>query len=221
MRYVFTTILGESYHRHPDGRRERYTIKPPLVGDGVTRWVCFTDRDDLELNGWEIRKLDTGGHARQRSKEVKALPWMFLGDATETIWIDSTVQLKVTPSKLFDMVEGCDLGLFRHWERSTAAEEVAAVKNRHGIDLSHQVDRLRSAGEDGATLYQGAVVIRMDTPAARSFSWEWWSEIQQWGLRDMPSIGVVADRVGATVSVIGDRIYENPLLQHEWVWCER
>ena len=66
-------------------------------------FVCFTDDPDLRSDFWKIvflpRKLLDPARA---SKQIKALPHVYLPQYDWSLYIDNTVELKVAPERLFE-----------------------------------------------------------------------------------------------------------------------
>lgn len=88
---VFTCLFGnyETLNEQPVAKASRVPF------------VCFTDRPDLAPETWTTRIVEPLAlDPARESRRVKILPHLFLGDFTESIYLDATCILKKTPEEL-------------------------------------------------------------------------------------------------------------------------
>lgn len=227
MRTVYTTILGRSPNVNKDGRRERYILQNPRMRDTSVRWVCFSDvLVGAKQSPWEIldaREYVDTSNPRRASKELKALSHVWF-PGTPTMWLDSTIQLRVPADSLFDEIGSCDIGLMRHDIRSCCSQEADAILEHHADTVSvakilEQESRYRRLGYNDLPLYYGAVVIRQDTAATRRFNVKWLEETERWCLRDMPGIAAAARIAGASIAELGVLPFADGRVLHRRSWC--
>ena len=97
--------------------------------------VCFTDSI-----GQKTPCMD--------AKFYKVFPWLFM-DTRWSIWVDSNVFLKVSPTQLLNMLNGKGIGVFSHPVRDCVYVEAEVCKVNH-LDnpdrIDAQMERYRAQG---------------------------------------------------------------------------
>jgi len=204
---VFTAVFGQ-----PD-----VLFEPSVPLDGVDL-VCYTD---LEFTGQsafrmiELRLDDLP--PRKRTRRVKIWREEVLDCFAYSLYMDSTVELRVGPRELIQYLEpDSDIAVFRHPDRDCAYQE-GRVCMRAGM-ADHDVVReqlayYRAAGlPPGNGLWAGTFVLRRHTPRMRVFSETWWQEVDVFSCRDQISFPYVAWMMGTRVSVFPGGLRCNELM---------
>jgi hypothetical protein len=185
------------------------TLKPYLGNDKA---VCFTD-SDLNIEGWEIRKIESSEPDLVRKMKIyKTCPHFFFDD--DTIFVDGNITLKKTPTELFDFAfrdNDCDIAFFRHPWRNTLYEEAEyCLKHGDKLDKSslieEQVSYYRTDGIKGEDLVCGGIIIRRNTEKVRKFNSIWWNEICFGSKRDQISLPYVIEITGIKVKYLEKQV---------------
>lgn len=152
------------------------------------RFVCFTDRCDLDGIGWQIRKIDTGGTPARAARQVKMQPHLYFSDASITMWIDANLQL----TKIPDMDADCMA--FAHPVRTCVYNELDRIAKGKITDnetcerIAHYFQSMGCPPHAG--LYACGVLVRKNTAINRAFGEAWWhlaNRLQFY--RDQPTFG--------------------------------
>ncbi len=199
---VFTAALGISTDR----------IRPPLVVDLSTRYVCFSDTPvDVPPYEWiAVPSEDRSMLAARRIKILADHPVLQAADAT--LWHDASYQLKRGPAWALNRLRTADVVAMRHPRRSSIDAEAVAIA-RYGylsLDLAYaHVARYRAAGFREDILTCTGLLGRVNSDATRAFGQLWWAEAQQWGGRDQGSVNYAAWRAGVRLKHVKGTIKDN------------
>lgn len=115
-------VLTENLNRNPLGNRlVVYTV---LIGKkaelnkipksmGVD-FVCLTDQEDIQSNGWQIRKITSMWPADfpRSSKLPKINAHLYFNEYSRSIYVDSSVQLTVDPEELWSKLVNSNAVVF-------------------------------------------------------------------------------------------------------------
>jgi hypothetical protein len=117
---VYTCLFGYSEHFNDFHYED----------DGID-FICFTDDPELKSSFWKMQLVNCGLlDPARRSKQIKALPHRYLPQYDQSLYIDNTVFLKVSPKEIFDrylIPSASPLVTFRHPWRSCVYDEAQAV----------------------------------------------------------------------------------------------
>ena len=70
-------------------------LKEPEFIDENCDYICFTDKNDLESDFWEIREMDDSFLDNNRkAKQYKIFPNKFLSEYKYSFWLDGTFKIK-------------------------------------------------------------------------------------------------------------------------------
>ena len=134
-------------------------------------------------------------HPRLNAKIYKILFYQFV--ITEwSIWIDSNLFLKVSPSYLIDLADNHEICLFKHPERDCIYDEAEVCKQRN-LDypdiIDNQINKYRNINypEHNGLAYCN-LIIRKNTKNIRKLCDSWWSEICCGSWRDQISFPVIS-----------------------------
>lgn len=153
--------------------------------------VLFTDTPPDDPKGWEVRVVERRFESATReNRYYKLQPHVFFPGET-TLYHDGNLTPKRDPQSIWELFGRGDLAMPRHPppHRRTAAEEFAAVRELGLVAdtvLDRQLARYAAAGVD-LTMPIPWAAIRIATPKAASFMAAWWSEVEQFAVRDQLS----------------------------------
>lgn len=186
---VATAIFGPGFILHE-----------PTDSWSKCRFVCFTDRPNLESKGWEIVRQSLPLSPRRSNRHVKALLHRYV--AGPTLYIDSEFQVTADPHKLIGrrLRRRC-WAATRHPQRDCLFDEGAACLEKGRTEsperLTAQLDRYRAAGMPPRFgLWAGNVVARQGNAESALLGEAWWAEIEAGSERDQVSLPFVAWRLG-------------------------
>lgn len=191
--YVYTSIVGGK-----DSLKDNQNT----IG---ARFVAFTDKE-YSSPVWEIRDacrefIDPTRNA----KKPKILPHLYFPDATYSLWIDGTVELKVPLDDLIvKYLQNTDIAMFPHPYRNCLYDEGLACISL-GLDkpdiIESQLKRYMAEGfPTYAGLYEATIILRRHTNEMRVFNETWWDEIQWGSRRDQISLPYVLHKTATDVT---------------------
>ena len=165
--------------------------KAPQI-EGID-FVLFTDRDDMEVEGWQINVCDpVEGNPRMAAKRYKMLPHVFLESYDETLWIDGSFAPNSSIVEAFNYLDERPLAVFLHPDRWCIYEEADVSAKMPKYDaraLTDQVRAYRLAGHPiQGGLYACGIIARNNrAKVIREFNAEWWHECQAFSPQDQVS----------------------------------
>jgi len=187
---------------------------------GAIDYVLFTDRADLEVEGWRTVPIPVRfPDDRVRSaRHLKVVGAPVLDAYDETMWIDNRVVLKDGFAALFALLEGADMVVPRHSHRATVGDEYREVLAA-GIDDPARVRRLYGlAGAagilDSEVLWTG-ILLRRNTPDVAAAMRRWMDYILLASRRDQLSVNLALVESGITVKVLPIDNIES--VHHRWL----
>jgi hypothetical protein len=193
---VYTAVFGAGYELPP---------RPSGRADAV----CFTDRADLEPNGWTVhvvRPLLPADLARS-SREQKIRPYRWLPDHARSLYIDPSVELLTDPEELWKELAGDDphfwFGAFQHSFRVSVAGEIDAVLDNRFEAPERVHEHVRALVlTEGASLrrrpvWAGVLARRHHDPRCAPAMEDWHAQVLRYSRRDQISLPGVLDRAGA------------------------
>ncbi|SFR96517.1 glycosyltransferase domain-containing protein [Yoonia litorea] len=109
-----------------------YDLRPVAPEEGVD-FICLTDRDDIDANGWTLRQVSPilPGDPFRSSREFKTCPHRIFADYTESLFIDSNVQLRAPATELWGHLMPTPEHVFggmRHSQRKSLKQEFRKVR---------------------------------------------------------------------------------------------
>jgi hypothetical protein len=184
--------------------------------------ICFTDDPHLVLKNWTVVVLDDVAlDAARESRRPKLLPHDFLSEFEWSLYIDSSVRLKVNPVDIQRTyaTPGNRFVCFKHPYRDCIYDEAEEVI-LHGIDserrVREQVDHYRQKGfplHHG--LIAGGVLLRRHSdPEVVRVSTEWFEHVLRFSKRDQLSFNYVAWRNRFSYSMFPGSLNASDLV--EW-----
>lgn len=212
-RVIYTCLFGYS---EPFGDY-------PVIRDGRTDYICFTDDPELKSKRWQIRLLDSSKIGPVRTaKQIKILAHRFLPNYRESLYVDNRVKLKAPPSFIFQSLQqgSSDMMCFRHPERNCIyAEALEIIKVRYDDpDVVHkQMAAYRDDGypEDSGLILGTVLLRRHNTQESINLMEAWFSEVMKHSYRDQMSFNYAAYKQGFKPSYLPGSPYSNDIM--EWV----
>jgi hypothetical protein len=173
-------------------------------------FICFTDRDDLVSEGWQIRRIDSMFLGRVRgSRLAKLAPHRYLAEYEQSIYMDNSVSLLRDPSDILEagLADGSAFACFEHHVRDCLyqeAEEVIYYSMDDEIRVREQVDFYRRNNwPEHAGLFSGNFLLRRhNQPEAARFGEMWLSHVLRYSNRDQLSLPFCADRCGLRIKIL-------------------
>jgi hypothetical protein len=199
--------LTENLNRKPLGNRlVVYTV---LIGKkaelnnipksmGVD-YVCLTDQEDLQSNGWQIRKITSMWPADfpRSSRHPKINAHLYFNEYSRSIYVDSSVQLTVDPEKLWSKLVNSNevvFGGIPHSFHLNMLEEIISV-SKLGYEsnsvLNTQVESFVGVFPEFLStrpIWGGVLARRHNHPDCVSAMEIWFSMITEHSRRDQLSL---------------------------------
>ena len=197
-------------------------VLPPLTADPNLVFVCFTDRPNKRIKGWDVRPLQSPPDITNPTlinRYHKFFPHKLGFETDWSIYVDGNMRVLGPVSDLVREVQsaGAVMACLQHPWRSTVEEEIVACE-RGGKISSMDVDiaqrRLQLYVTEGmpidATLLENKVIIRNhgnnETEAAMD---TWWDEFQVSVKRDQLSLPYVLWKHRLQFKIIPVSTWEN------------
>jgi hypothetical protein len=183
--------------------------------------ICFTDRDDLQSNNWEIRKMPGFyGNPLEDAKAFKIFPHFFLSEYEYSLWVDGRVWLKI--EKFDELIRAVlakkSWAMMKHEDRDTITEEVKQCiewGKGNPDDLTRQLAAYTNEGfTDQVPLMVGTIIFRkhLEHEVVR-INEAWWAEIRNYSKRDQISFPYVAWKNNFDFSIL-----EWPVRKNKFFW---
>lgn len=192
-RVIYTCLFGYS---------EAF-MNRPVIRDGNTAYVCFTDDRTLKSDDWSFVYIDPAKYGPVKtSKLVKTSPHLFLSEYSSSLYVDNTVRLNRPPCEIWSFLsEVKPFVVFRHpWWDCPYVESEKLVET--GYLTQEQVDRqMSNYRADGfpknSGMFHAAVLLRMhNNPAVKKISEEWFEEINKYNYRDQIPLSFLVWKTG-------------------------
>ena len=204
---VFTAVLGR-----PD-----VLFDPAVPLNGIDL-ACYTDLDFTGESAFRMIELHLDDlPPRKRNRRVK-IWWEEVGDCfAYSLYVDSTVELRVDPRELIQFLEpDSDIAALRHPDRDCPYQEGRVCMRAGMADpavVREQLATYRSAGlPPRFGLWAGTLILRRHTPRMRAFSETWWQEVETFSCRDQISFPYVVWMMGTRVSELPGDLRHNELM---------
>jgi hypothetical protein len=193
-------------------------LEPLVVEPGVD-YLCYTDRDDLQSDAWEMVRFSPGDGDRELARQVKM---NCLSGHGRTVWIDGTYQMKRAPSSLFKALEGYDLLAMAHPHRQDIIEEGEAIVKGHGIQkelVDAQLEAYKTSGFPLRGPLNGltttGLLVSSGRPDLARFTDLWAVQLMCWGhLRDQMSVDYCIWRSGIKAGYLYGHYRNNPYVRY-------
>lgn len=163
----------------------------PLILDQNFRgadYYLYSDERPVTLGQWKYRKsTDLFHDPRRNARYHKLLSHLMFPDYDYTVWIDGSMQLKITAQKLVDELGSKDIMAFKHTDRSCVYEE-GKVCREYKLDYADTIDKhLERLAEDGYPkdngLSETKIVVRKNNDKVCKFNELWFYMLATGSLR--------------------------------------
>jgi|688.fasta_scaffold371521_2 hypothetical protein len=203
------------------GNYEKLNPLPEIAQQGIDAF-CFTDDATLRSTTWTIVPVEPAFavDSVRSQRLIKILGHPSLNSFDETLFIDSTVHLKVNPNDILDSwLAEADLALPEHSFRSSVEEEFAEVI----VGMLDSRERVTEQRDHYRQLYAEtlasrplwtAMMARRRAPAVDEFSRVWAEHVLRYSRRDQLSVSVAAKVSGVALTRIPLDNHESDL--HQW-----
>lgn len=184
-------------------------------------FVCFTDDPTLKSGFWQMKVVPLGLlDAPRRSKQIKALPHLFLPEYDWSLYIDNTVQLLMPVAEIFDRYlapSTSPMVCFRHPWRDCVYDEAEAVLEGGYDDPNRvrmQMTFYRALGYPArAGLTKCTFILRRHRdPALQAFALAWHKQVLRHSLRDQLSVDATAWSNGFAIEHLAENFTEFKIL---------
>lgn len=208
---IYTAIIG-----HYD------TLKPPLVRPQGVRFICYTDQDNLEGMGWEIRRV---AHSDMSAplivRQYKLLPHRFFQDVQTSIWVDASMTISGDLTSYIKRYQKqADFLVMPHPERYCIFDEAAVCMQLHKEKKSKILRQITAYYVAGMPLdyglYIGGILVRNhNVPTVRQTMELWFHEVEEYSFRDQLSLPYVLYKTGLPIDVAPVDYLDNPWIKIE------
>jgi len=187
---VYTVLLGQVSELNP------------IVDSANVDWICFTDQDLENSNGWQIRKISSviPGDLPRSSRHPKILPHHYLSNYSKSLYVDSSVELTGDPNLLFSYLVPSSkavFGAFYHSRHETLLLELVDIVNL-GFESSDTITRTvgalnrnNSKALEMKPVWGGILARRHNEPSCISIMKIWLEWVFEYSRRDQASLPAV------------------------------
>ncbi|MFJ3391458.1 glycosyltransferase domain-containing protein [Leifsonia aquatica] len=211
-RAVYTALLGE-YEDISEQHVARETDTP---------FICFTDRDDLVSDTWTIVKVELPFpfDLVRSQRYFKIRGHELLDGFDETLYIDNSVQLEVTPDVILEQWLGdADFAVSRHSWRDRVIDEFDEIVRLNYDDAARVNEQLLHYAEAYPDVmdehpYWNGVLARRWTPEVTATMGIWFDHVLRYSRRDQLSANVAFALGPARVKAIEEDNNASPW--HRW-----
>ena len=199
-------------------------IFSPVAPTPGVEFVLFADRRPRLVRGWRWRPLPEVARSLSptlANRYAKFFPERILPEAEISVYVDANTLIlsDLTPLIAEFAASGADIGLFRHRERASLAEELAFGRQVGKIPAADaakgeaQLAHYREAGlPPDVALTENAIIFRRHGRPALGPAMElWWAQLEEFTKRDQLSLPYVLYRSRLAVKLWDwNYKYENP-----------
>jgi hypothetical protein len=196
----------------------------PCTFSDRCRYICYTDREDLASDVWDIRCLHGSlvwDDARLQARFLKIMAPLHF-PCKDILWIDGTIQLRKKPEDfLLPHLRQHTVLAMPHPHRDTVEEEAEVLASRYGWDrrpFDKQIASYRRQGwkpERTGWLTTTGLLAFGGTTVSQDLACAWWKEIKEWGHpRDQMSFDFAAWKTGSKVGLLYGHYRNNPYARY-------
>ncbi len=191
-------------------------LLPPIFNNSDIRYICFSDRPNEKVAGWEMRPIDPSllesYTANMVNRRYKFMPWDYLPPHEWSLYVDANIRVLRDPRPLIANSRRSDTQILipMHIERTDIWREFEACV-RLGVISGPAVrvaeDRLALYAADGFDnrnmLTANGIIFRSGDPTKIRTAMEmWWNELHYFAGRDQISLPYVAWKLGLPLEVL-------------------
>ena len=203
------------------------SIKIPEKTNHKCRYILYSDLEIEKLPVWEVRSVDCFMKSSRRASRLpKILPHRYLPPHDISLYIDSSLRLKVRNiEKLVRLCLGdSDIALYPHYQRNCVYKEISFVREdpiRGSCKIEEYEKALNLYRKVGlpinAGLFENGFILRRNTAKIRELNEVWWEKYQDISERDQFTFTYAWWSVGLKPRAIpiGEQIRDNPFV--DWI----
>lgn len=187
-----------------------------------TRYVCFTDKENLESKTWEVIVVEefTSEDPIRRSREIKMLAHQFFETNSKILYIDNAVQLKIDGAEILEsLLDHHPIAVFHHSRRKTVLGEFVAC-SKYGLDDYEVIrDQFRQYTNDHLLTmlevpYWGGFVAKVNCSETDSVMKSWFQQYMLFSKRDQLSFNVALAIAPCPINIVDYNNAESKW--HKW-----
>jgi hypothetical protein len=188
---VYTCIIGD-----------HYTLPNVKKYENV-EYVCFTDNENINSNGWKIKKVVPLFNLDpvRSSRYVKILPHKFLKNFSRSLYIDPSVQLIENPISFYNFLINNNLiGAIKHSFRNTIEEVFYKVFHSNLEEASILEQQLKSQILENPKniklkpAWNGIIARKHLDPICVSIMELWFYKVLRYSRRDQLSVSEIYNK---------------------------
>ena len=191
---VYTTAIGWNYDL------------PAINEKSNVDYICLTDQEISSPNGWTCRPINPlfKGDLFRSSREPKTKPHELFTDYERSLFIDTTVCLKVDPNELWNYLipnNQVIFGAIYHSFRESVKDEFSAVASAgldHVSTMQEQFDNYKKFNLDillSKPVWGGILARRHNHPDCINAMQTWFSHILRYSRRDQLSLPIALQKL--------------------------
>lgn len=162
---------------------------------------------------------------RLQARIVKLFGWQMVPGYETYIWVDSSCQLAHPDSVKWFLaqVEGSELTVFKHPNRSTIGEEAAYLRERLAKKCPYITPRyenelldeqMAEINDPALPLYASTVLIYRPTYNVKNMMREWWYHVSRYHTIDQLSLPYALKKQPVRLNVIPENYLKIPYLRY-------
>ncbi|MBU5477599.1 DUF616 domain-containing protein [Eubacterium sp. MSJ-13] len=174
-------------------------LREPEYIDDNFKYICFTDRDDIKSDIWEIKKIKIENNDYNRTaKKYKLFPNKLFPEYKWSIWIDGQLQITGDLRKLVNRYHTkSNMICFLHQVRKSIKDEarICSLLNYDNPDIiEEELESIMSTGflDDNELIAGGFIVRKHNENDVIDVMNDWWKLICEYSRRDQLSFNYVA-----------------------------
>lgn len=180
---IYTAIIGD-YDE----------LKTPKQVLNDCSYVCFTDKENIKSDVWQIRHVNSGDDPRKTVREYKMFPHKFLSEYKTSIWVDASLELQGNMWEYIKKYQySSPILLFPHPYRICIYEEAAACIHYNMAEKEVILKQINTYYENeypvnNGLVCGGCIVRQHQNRDIQVLMEEWWNEVCTYSKRDQLSL---------------------------------
>lgn len=164
-------------------------------------YILITNAATKNIGPWQLRHGTGGTTPSRAARFAKLHPHQLLQEFDYAVWIDASVMITGKIDSIVDrfIASGLPIGAIPHSERVSAREEFDACikleKDSTNIITKQRCHYEQQLGLNSLPLIEsGVMAFNLKHPSCADFLACWWSEIEEFSVRDQLSFGFALHR---------------------------
>lgn len=211
---AYTAIFGgsDSLKRAPAADRcYCYTDEPGFHG------FRYSETAKPFSPGWEIIARPPEASPRRAARILKMKPQQWFPQATASVWVDGSIEIKDWPGLMADCADA-DIACLPHPDRNSCYDEGAAVvrlKIAHADRVTAALDLYRADGFAPTRLSTTGLLYRRNTEKVAAFNRLWRDHLDAYGTNDQVHFDYCAWKTGVQVTYLRGHYRDNPYAKYD------